>query len=350
MRVHAEHRTASHRLRRRLIALVGALTLLLAACGTEVGQADSAAVVNDTEIPVSELEERYEQALETPQVAEQLEADPEATRERLQAQLLTQLIQSRLLREGAEQLGVEVTEEDIATQRERIVEQVGGEEAFQSLIEDNGLSEEQLDELLRDVALQEKVTEALSADLEVSDADVQEFYEQNYGQTVSARHILTETEQEARDALERVEGGEDFAAVAEDVSTDPGSAQQGGDLGEVSPGQTVPEFDEALFGAETGEVVGPIETQFGYHIIEVTGQQDAPPLEEVREEIVSQVQGPQRQQAVQEWLQEQIAAAEVEVNPRFGTWDPDAGQVVVEDPLGTVEDQPAADPTPGASE
>ena len=327
---------------RLLLAALGSLlAVVLAACGdTDLGQAGTAATVNDAEITVEELEQRYDEATQTPQVAQQLEADPEGTRPQLEAQLLTQLVQSQLLRQGAEELGVEVTEADIATQRERLVEQVGGEEALQGLLEENGISEDQLSELLHDLALQEKVTDHLTADLEVTDQQVQEFYEQNYGPTVSARHILVDDEAQAQAVLDRLEAGEDFAAVAEEVSTDTGSAAQGGDLGEVTRGQTVPEFEEAVFGAEPGQVVGPVETQFGFHVIEVTDRQEAPPLEEVREEVVEQVQGPERQQAVQEWLLEQVSAAEVEVNPRFGVWDAELGQVVPEDPLGTVSEVP----------
>ena len=331
---------------RRLPALLALLALLLAACGTELGQADAAAVVNETEIPVSQLEERYEQAIATPEVAAQLEADPEATQSQLEAQLLTQLVQSQLLQQGADDLGVEVTDADVAAQREQLVEQVGGEEAFQSIVDENDLSEEQLDELLRDLALQEAVTEELTAGTEVPEEEVQAFYEQNYGPTVNARHILVETEEQAQEVLDRLAAGEEFAAIAEEVSTDPGSAQQGGDLGEISQGQTVPEFDEAVFGAEVGEIVGPVQTQFGYHVIEVTGQQAAPPLEEVRDEVVAGVQGPQRQEAVQQWLQEQVAAAEVVVNPRFGEWNAEAGQVVPEEPLGAVTEVPQDAGTP----
>ncbi len=87
----------------------------------------------------------------------------------------------------------------------------------------------------------------------------------------SARHILVST-LEACEALKtRIETGEDFAACAKESSQCP-SGQRGGDLGEFGPGQMVPEFDEAVFKGEVGKVLGPIKTQFGFHLLEVTSR------------------------------------------------------------------------------
>jgi peptidyl-prolyl cis-trans isomerase C len=84
-----------------------------------------------------------------------------------------------------------------------------------------------------------------------------------------ARHILVDTEQIAQDLKTRIEGGEDFAAMAKEFSSCP-SGQRGGDLGEFGPGQMVKEFDEAVFTSELATVLGPVKTQFGFHLIEVT--------------------------------------------------------------------------------
>ena len=86
-----------------------------------------------------------------------------------------------------------------------------------------------------------------------------------------ARHILVET-QEACEALKsQIEGGTDFTELAREHSQC-SSGQQGGELGEFSPGQMVPEFDEVVFGEEVGKVHGPIQTQFGYHLVEITSR------------------------------------------------------------------------------
>ena len=87
----------------------------------------------------------------------------------------------------------------------------------------------------------------------------------------TARHILVGDEQTAEDLKTRIEGGADFAAMASEHSQCPSKAQ-GGDLGEFGPGQMVPEFDRVVFSAEVGKVHGPVETQFGYHLIEITSR------------------------------------------------------------------------------
>ncbi len=89
----------------------------------------------------------------------------------------------------------------------------------------------------------------------------------------SARHILVPTEEECLTLKTQIEGGEDFAAVAKQHSKCP-SGKQGGGLGEFRPGQMVKEFDDVVFSGEVGKVLGPVKTQFGYHLIEITNRMD----------------------------------------------------------------------------
>lgn len=89
----------------------------------------------------------------------------------------------------------------------------------------------------------------------------------------SARHILVATEQECLDLKTRIESGEDFAALAMKHSKCP-SGRRGGELGNFGRGQMVPEFDTVVFSAPLKEVQGPVKTQFGYHLLEVTSRND----------------------------------------------------------------------------
>jgi len=93
---------------------------------------------------------------------------------------------------------------------------------------------------------------------------------------VWARHILVETEEEARATYERLRKGEDFATVAKEVSKDTGSGANGGDLGWFGKGAMVTEFETAAFAMKVGEISKPIKSQFGYHIIQVLGHEERP--------------------------------------------------------------------------
>jgi peptidyl-prolyl cis-trans isomerase C len=88
-----------------------------------------------------------------------------------------------------------------------------------------------------------------------------------------ARHILVDSEAKAQDLKKQIENGADFADIARKHSECPSSAQ-GGDLGEFGPGVMVKEFDEVVFKEEVGKPHGPVKTQFGYHLVEITSRTD----------------------------------------------------------------------------
>ncbi len=87
----------------------------------------------------------------------------------------------------------------------------------------------------------------------------------------TARHILVDTEEKCTELKEKIQGGADFADIAKEHSSCP-SGQKGGDLGEFGPGQMVKEFDEVVFSDELNQVHGPVKTQFGYHLLEITSR------------------------------------------------------------------------------
>ena len=89
----------------------------------------------------------------------------------------------------------------------------------------------------------------------------------------SARHILVNAREECESLKAKIENGEDFAKIAKQHSQCP-SGQKGGALGEFRPGQMVKEFDDIVFSAEIGKTHGPVQTQFGYHLIQITSRKD----------------------------------------------------------------------------
>ena len=106
---------------------------------------------------------------------------------------------------------------------------------------------------------------------------------------IHARHILVATEEEAKAALKRIMGGDEFATIAKEVSKDPGS--EGGDLGWFTKDRMVPEFATAAFKLEVGQVSDPVKSPFGWHIIEVMDkrQKTFPPFDQVKEQVTRYV-------------------------------------------------------------
>lgn len=112
----------------------------------------------------------------------------------------------------------------------------------------------------------------------------------------SARHILVDTEARCLELKAEIEAGADFAAVAKRDSSCP-SGQQGGDLGTFHPGQMVPEFDQAVFTGEVNTLLGPVKTQFGYHLIEVTKRWESPQAQPLKADNLDQALQAMRQDA-----------------------------------------------------
>jgi len=193
--------------------------------------------------------------------------------------------------------------------REQLIQQVVLEQALKEV-------PRQLEFLIanerRRMLASETVNQIASA--AVTDEAVEAAYQRDYvdapppGKEYNARHILVKNEEDALAALDRLNAGEDFADVAREVSTD-NSAQMGGDLGWYALEHLVEPFANALGEMEIGQTVGPVKTQFGYHIINLLGVRDVPvpTLEEVRSDIESGIE----QQAAEEAVRAMVDAAAI---------------------------------------
>lgn len=142
---------------------------------------------------------------------------------------------------------------------------------------------------------------------------------------VRARHILVKDEAEANAIYAEIKGGADFAKLAAEKSVDPGSAKEGGELGWFEKGRMVKEFAEAAFAANAGDVIGPVKTQFGFHIIEVEEKRESIPVAEVSDKIKSQMRG----DIVEKYIEELKKSA------------------TITDPAGTAAPATVTAPAPG---
>jgi foldase protein PrsA len=211
----------------------------------------------------------------------------------LQGQALDEAIDRALLRQIADQEDVVPDSDAIDAEVTELEAQVEGSEAFADWAEfltENGLTEESLRDLLADGLVVDALTEAL---------DVPRSAEH-----VQASHILVADEETGQEVLDKLAEGEDFADLAAEYSTDPGSKDAGGDLGWFPRGAMVPEFEEAAFSLEPGEISDLVQSQFGYHIILVQAMEER----DLDEAVYAQMQ----QQEFQTWFEAQQAAATIE--------------------------------------
>ena len=327
--------TIPHVMQRSLPLLL--LLVLATACGPAVGNPGVAASVDGEDIPVSLVQERFLEVRGAP-VWDDLVAQqtPEEAEQLVVSTILGQLITAELFESAALERGLDLpTEAEAEEELDRIIaEQFPSEEAFtEQVLVGQGASMESVIEQVQIGMLIQAVQDDVVAQVEVTEEQVQQLYAQQFG-TPSVAHILVGTEEEAQDVIDRIEGGEDFADVAVEVSLDTGSAQQGGELGPLQIGAFVAEFEEAALELEPGELSEPVQTQFGFHIIRTTA---GPTLEEVRDQVVAAAQQ-QAGQAELEALTSRLRfESDVVVNPRFGTWDGLQQSVVAADPLGALD-------------
>jgi peptidyl-prolyl cis-trans isomerase C len=253
-------------------------------------------------------------------------------------QIMPTLVEFEIAKAYAEENGITVSEnrvdQEIETIKDQIVGQaraqgmnVGREEAFQQALEQAGLTEEELREQLREQLPVQKVQERVAGDAEASRKEVEQFYEENKELQFTtpeqrcARHILFNKDQEEKAEVvkDRLQNGADFAELAKEFSQDPGSAENGGDLGCLGKGETVPAFEKAIFKAEEGDIVGPVETEFGYHVIKVTDirRKSTQPLSEVETQIREQLSTEQQAEEFSAWVRKQEEQRDVKYLPGY---------------------------------
>ncbi|MCL1948131.1 MAG: peptidylprolyl isomerase [Turicibacter sp.] len=168
---------------------------------------------------------------------------------------------------------------------ELIMRQLVVEDALESGIADHA----DFQKVYRDVLFQYSISQ-LFKNLHVSDEEAQAYYEANKGQfaepTVRASHILVDSEEKANELKAAINDGASFEELAKAESSCP-SSERGGDLGEFGRGQMVPEFEQAAFDMEPGQVSDVVSTQFGHHLIKLVDRNDTVPFDGVKEQITN---------------------------------------------------------------
>lgn len=253
---------------------------------------------------------------------------------RIKGQVLEGLIMEKLLDEQAAKAGITVTESDVNDKITELIAKQGITMAnLGSILQMQGISIEQFRNQMKKTITYEKLIEMKAGGTDVNEADALAYYEQNKAdfntpEQVQASHILVKVEpsatpeekaaakQKAEKLLEQVKGGADFAELAKEKSEGP-SKTKGGDLGYFGKGQMVKEFEDAAFGMQPGDISDIVETQFGYHIIKLTGRKKAglTPFADVKEDIIKNLEQTKQRQVFTEYLKKLRSEASVVYPP-----------------------------------
>lgn len=271
-------------------------TTAVAPSPTAISERPLAAVVDGQPIFLADYQEeaaRFEAAM-----AEQgfdLESeDGKAMLAQMRRQVLDSMIEQVLIEQAAAQEGVAVSEEELERVIQESIEEGGGQASFEEWLRTSDLIYEDFREEIRFQLLAQAIFERITGSVPTT------------GEQVHARHILVQTEAEAQAILTRLQAGEDFAALASQLSQDENTKEAGGDLGFFHQGQLIsPELEGAAFALQPGQTSGVVQSQFGYHIVQVLEKTPDLPLP-------SELLNSLKEQAFAAWMQEQWDNATVE--------------------------------------
>ncbi len=236
------------------------------------------------------------------------------------AHLLDQLILEKIIQQKAEQENVTISDKELDHKFNEFKEQIPSEDMFENYLEQQGLSEDVFLEQMKTDLLLEKLFEP---NIKVSDEEVRQYFDENKEQfnepeQVKAKQIVVESEEEARKAYKRLKDGEDFSKVAQDVSIDQQTRDNGGDLGSVPKGRLAvidPELEEKVFALKKGEFIEPFETQTGFYIVQVDEKIAAKKAtfnDEIAKEIREELKQRKLYEKMPEWIEDLRREADVE--------------------------------------
>ena len=226
------------------------------------------------------------------------------------------MISDEIIRQEAEKADIEITQEDLDAELAEYEELYGGAEGLAAAIEGSGLTMEDLENEMQTFL---KIEKLIGPDIEITDEAIETYFDENkelLGQsaTVEASHILTETKEQADEVAQKLADGGDFAELATEYSVDTASAEIGGELGSFGTGEMAAEFEEAAFSMEPDEISDPVETDYGFHIIKVTGKTEAveATLEDNKEQIREMLFEEALNAQYATWIAEKQASYEIE--------------------------------------
>lgn len=365
-----------------VLALVG---VSLAGCGSSGGDVAKVGDVAITDTVFSERLAEFEKEY-AGQIPDK-ETYPEEFKD-FERSVLEYMVRLEIARQKAPSLGVSVTADQVQEQVDTIKEQsFGGDEyAFNEALAADGLTLDILKRNIEEQLLMQAVYEKVTESVEASDEEIQTYYDEHLSdyyqdETRTASHILimpatdqSTTTTTASDATTtsttaapteddwaaaqakaeqvraEIEAGLSFADAAETYSEDPGSKDSGGELGDIAKGDTVTEFEDALFSMQVGEISQPVRTSYGYHLIKLEAINAATQktLDEVKDSVSNIVLQENQAKAWEEWITQM--KSELKVTYREGMERTTTTTAPATDATGTSTDATDASTSTTAGE
>ena len=369
---------------KKLLVTLAVSAILFSGCGFKGG--NTIIKVNDTKITQGQFDKALEKQMGNSMFAK-MGVDLKNNKNTfliniIKVRVVNDLITKALLEEEMQKRGIKVSSKDVDDAIKDIITKVGSKEQLNQLLKQNGLTTAEFRDGIKDQVKVKKLADQIE-DTTVSDADAKKYYNENiqrfkYPEQVKASHILIaanpkdledlikaenegkelseaelkakveerikEKKAKAEEILAEVKKDPtQFAKIAKEKSEDPGTAQNGGDLGFFAKGRMVPEFEKAAFDLKPNTLSGIVQTNFGYHIIYVTDRKEAgqEPFEKVQNDIKQYMQGEKQIILVDNLLESLKKNSTIEfVDPAY---NPEAIQEDIQKQLnGPFEDEKPA--------
>jgi len=292
--------------------------IFIAGCNSQKNTDPDIASVNGEKITQSEFDQHYnliKNDYESKQGAVLDETKDKDIIDKIKSATFDDLIMQKLIRQDAQKLDIKVNSEEVDGVLTKFKQSKDSAEAdgYKKFLDQVKLSEKDLRAQIEISQLYDKLQDKVAGSVEVSDAEAQKYYNDNLIMFkeqggIQIYHILVDTEQKANEVMAKIKQGSDFAALAKEYSTDPGSKDSGGDVGLVNESTNfVPEFKTAALALKPGQLSPqPVKTTYGYHIIKA-GEKKADSqlsFEQVKEQLKLELANDQQYQTFNTYLEQ----------------------------------------------